>query len=574
MQTQSVKLPKLIQLIRAGKFEIPQFQRSFVWREAQVKLVVDSIARGYPIGSFLVMNQSEELQLHSRPIEAMVEQLPDDDLNTSGVDVQYVLDGQQRMTSITRVFLNGNASKIYYFDLLELSTRMEEDDQKWVKAKKRTHTDSPTKERLSNNRLLRADLILDQMKANVYVQEYIEDGDDFRHLERSARRQLAAKIGGIFEGIRNYDLSLVVMDGAQGLESICRVFETINSTGTRLTTFDLAVARFYPEPDLRRLHEQALDAYPLLKQYGLEGERILQVIHMVSAFSARRQDVEPTRSALLRLPQQTITELWNQSAAGLAKAFTWATNNGVRPEIPAGEHILTALGAVLTLRPELLSNLNLDPNLKLRQWFYSHVLQSGVRASNYVIGVQFMGLMRYADGSAPLEIRRVELSTETLLKLSSQDNRYRGVQCLMALNAREDLLTGAQLSAGDFEYHHIFPRSLTQLTLKKLDNVLNFVIVTRETNRTLSNTLPSVYMRNLLSMTRQGQTNGALQQRLHALMLPPLQQEEDLIIYDTAQFDAFLTARANLVINDVRNLMGEHLAVQADGQSGNEADDE
>ena len=55
---------------------------------------------------------------------------------------------------------------------------------------------------------------------------------------------------GVFEAIRKFSIPFVALDNDAPLESVCRVFETINSTGTRLTTFDLAVARYYPEPDL------------------------------------------------------------------------------------------------------------------------------------------------------------------------------------------------------------------------------------------------------------------------------------------------------------------------------------
>jgi len=41
-----------------------------VWRESQVKLLIDSVARNYPIGSLLTLTKSPQIPLHcatSRP---------------------------------------------------------------------------------------------------------------------------------------------------------------------------------------------------------------------------------------------------------------------------------------------------------------------------------------------------------------------------------------------------------------------------------------------------------------------------------------------------------------------------
>ena len=92
---------------------IPQFQRQFIWRESQVRLLIDSISRAYPIGSLLLLDKKPELPLASRDIEAEIRDgyPPKDSFMADSrgrAEVEsYILDGQQRTTSIARFFLNG-----------------------------------------------------------------------------------------------------------------------------------------------------------------------------------------------------------------------------------------------------------------------------------------------------------------------------------------------------------------------------------------------------------------------------------------------------------------------------------
>jgi len=102
---------------------IPDFQREFVWERSQIISLLDSIYHHYPIGSFLLWRTDEEIESY-RTIGHF-------ELNTSekGI-VHYVLDGQQRITSLfaslkkadIKVKVNGKTVKKkleIYFDLDE-----------------------------------------------------------------------------------------------------------------------------------------------------------------------------------------------------------------------------------------------------------------------------------------------------------------------------------------------------------------------------------------------------------------------------------------------------------------------
>jgi hypothetical protein len=100
-------MDKLLADAKRSAFMIPQFQREFVWTIGQVKLLVDSIARNYPIGSLLLLAETDPSDplLKSRRVQATLQ--GDDPQSGQPIEPQpnqfYVLDGQQRLTSIVRV---------------------------------------------------------------------------------------------------------------------------------------------------------------------------------------------------------------------------------------------------------------------------------------------------------------------------------------------------------------------------------------------------------------------------------------------------------------------------------------
>lgn len=548
-----------------GKYEIPQFQRSFIWRESQVRLLIDSIARGYPIGSFLLMNKDDELPLQARPLEAYIS-LSEDELDDSNdtisevnSDSHYVLDGQQRITSLTRVFLNANSSKTYYFDIQKIASDGWSEDQDWIFTRSKPKVN---KERISSNKMIRSDIVLDQEKSDIYISEYIEDGDDFDNLSKNEKRKLVAKVKGVFENIRNYDVSLITIDATQGLESICRVFETINSTGTRLTTFDLAVARFYPKPDLRALHEASLVKYPILKDYNVEGERFLQVTYLVQACEKGEAHPMPTRSALLSMPKEAIEIYWDAAASGLNETYKWITLNGVTPATLPSTYPTISIATILAVKPDIIKDIDFNFNSRMRQWFYSRMFNTGIGSTNHTIGIDLSGLRESIFNNANLDIKEVRLDTNSLLKLNRNDNRFKAVLCVMALNSQGDILTGEEIGE-DAEYHHIFPRALaksSKIPQTKLENVLNRLAVTKSTNRKLSDKHPSTYMKSLISDATKNGLLLDVKDRLAGLLMPyGVEDANYLDYYSTHNYNDFLEARAGLVMDRLKAVLGNRL---------------
>ena len=64
--TEVMFLGKLVERIAAGKIRVPRFQRTFVWKQADLLRLLDSILRGFPIGSILVWDTEDNIESTQR----------------------------------------------------------------------------------------------------------------------------------------------------------------------------------------------------------------------------------------------------------------------------------------------------------------------------------------------------------------------------------------------------------------------------------------------------------------------------------------------------------------------------
>ena len=584
MQTTSYSLGELLRRAKEGSLTIPQFQREFVWRESQVSLLVDSMSRSYPIGSLLLLAKSPDLSLSTRSIQAEIREgyPPNGSTQASAASDEeyYILDGQQRTTSIARVFLNAHPKKLYYFDLKTILELHSQGETSWIRVRERGRTEP---DRKSNNRLLRADIILDQERTDIYVSEYIEDSGDFPEFSknRTAGREAAAQIKGVFEIIRNYKIPVVILERDSGVESICRVFETINSTGTRLTTFDLAVARFFPDPDLRQFWSDTQKQHPILKEFGVDGERVLQVLFLVTAVHGKKYP-DPTRSNLLNLTPDEIRREWVTSSKDLAETYKWARAQGARPKTLPSHNLLVPLAAIRSLksREKDSDSALLEKHDFIRRWYFSKVMQAGAsQASNYRIGQDFQELLQYAANSASLVPKEVILNEKVVLGLKPSDVRYKSLQNVFATTMRHDLLSGDNIDSESVLHdHHIFPRNAGKkhgLPRSMLDGICNRVPVLGNTNQSLGEAYPQEYFREMANRARTEGTLDILSRRIHDCLIPGDPHDPSWADnFSTDRFQDFCRERARLIVKRVGEIIGHSLRTDSstDGELVEDSD--
>ena len=115
------ELGKLLNEIVECKIQLPDFQRGWVWDDEHIRSLMVSIARSFPIGAIMLLENGGEARFQERPVEGVP--------TTNGSKAErLILDGQQRLTSLTQVLKlatpvatqDANKREIkryYYFDI-------------------------------------------------------------------------------------------------------------------------------------------------------------------------------------------------------------------------------------------------------------------------------------------------------------------------------------------------------------------------------------------------------------------------------------------------------------------------
>jgi hypothetical protein len=217
----------LIKKISEGSFLIPTFQRLFVWNPEDIRALWDSIYHCYPIGGILYWETDIKLHIH-RKIGGFF--IPMEEETESSV-FAYILDGQQRITSLQISFWGGSGKvkEAYDFDFtvyFDLKNSMFFFENEYYRHRRDVDIDL----------LLRLkdvpDLPIDYVGCLTGTSANIENS--FRQLKY------------IFS---NYTVPLFRLEGFD-LSSVCKVFERINQTGTRLSHTDILIARGFRNSDV------------------------------------------------------------------------------------------------------------------------------------------------------------------------------------------------------------------------------------------------------------------------------------------------------------------------------------
>ena len=100
--SKDLTIQELVAKIERGDIRLPEMQRQYVWRQTRVRDLLDSLYRGYPSGTILTWETDELVATRDFAI----------DQETDGKSFQLLLDGQQRLTSLSAI-LRGKAVHVY-----------------------------------------------------------------------------------------------------------------------------------------------------------------------------------------------------------------------------------------------------------------------------------------------------------------------------------------------------------------------------------------------------------------------------------------------------------------------------
>ncbi|NOZ58508.1 MAG: DUF262 domain-containing protein, partial [Euryarchaeota archaeon] len=126
----SRKYNELMINIENGVYQIPKFQRDFIWEKERVAKLLDSIIKGYPIGTFILWKTKDRLRSVKGIGNEIFKEPPEGDF------VYYIIDGQQRITSLYLavkglVLKDKNRNKNHKMNYKEIYVNLEE-AKKWI----------------------------------------------------------------------------------------------------------------------------------------------------------------------------------------------------------------------------------------------------------------------------------------------------------------------------------------------------------------------------------------------------------------------------------------------------------
>ena len=256
---QPLKLVQILREIDNEKLVIPEFQRDFGWELDKFVLLFDSIYRGYTIGNLLLWKVRKKLA--HKPIGAQkiktIDQIEDKEYT-------YVLDGQQRLTTLYAV-LSGNPiskkgtkPKIYkiYFDInndefIKENEKLEDFGNRTIK---RVILDGDFDEfrfidmaQVFNEKLKFPENIIEKYEkenlrlldtGEIISKEYVKLTNDLKDKKK------------IFEQfalvMKSFEIPQIV-EYSDDIDKVVNVFERINTQNMRLDIFDIMVAKTYDQ---------------------------------------------------------------------------------------------------------------------------------------------------------------------------------------------------------------------------------------------------------------------------------------------------------------------------------------
>ncbi len=323
-----VFLGKLVERITAGKVRVPKFQRPFVWKQEDLHALLDSVLRGFPIGSILVWDTEEEVETaqHIGPVE--VGPRPD------GM-IGYLLDGQQRVSTLvgTLQLPDGVPSIVDQVD--------------WG-----IYCD------LDRGEFLRAPA--GGLEPQHFPMHCLLDTAGFfgacRHIESDAPdKELGsrwiAEADRLANAFRDYQLPVIHLREAD-LDSAVTVFARLNRTGRKMAADEMVSALTYREGEFhlaKKLDEfkEELD--------GVGFGNLDRVLLLRAVLAALDRDIYAKDWAKLMVQQEVrdrLPEVFDLAAEGIRAALTFLKELGVTSDrlLPYGLQ-LVLLGEFFRLCP-------------------------------------------------------------------------------------------------------------------------------------------------------------------------------------------------------------------------------
>ena len=524
----SKKYTDLISEIQKGQIKIPKFQRDFVWSIDKTAKLLDSILKGYPIGTFILWETNERLNDIKNIGNLQLPAIPDD------IKVQYVLDGQQRITSLYAAFLGASIQKEgekkitdYGSIFVDLEGDIDNNDEQIIVSEK------PESKNISLKNLLNS-------KYSDLRESYSNDDID--------------KIQEYKETFTSYDFSTVVLR-KEDIDSAIEVFTRINTGGQTLTLFEIMSAKTYDEEqkfDMQDRFQKLLKELEVSKYETISSTVILNVLGLILS-----KNKECKRKVVLQLDKQSIIDIWDDVISALKESIDYFRSVYRIP-------VSTLLPYDALLVPFIYffyyqKEKPKGEQIKYLQEFFWRISLSYRYSSSTEskLAQDIKRIDQILNGERPnYDELKVFLSSPRDLidtSFSAGSSYCKAVLCLLAYSEPKDFQDNGKVildnswlkMANSKNYHHFFPKSyLRKQGIGNENSIVNITLVGADLNkRKIRAKAPSIYIQDFLD------ENDDLHKSIKSHLIDNI---DDFGIHSD-DYSVFLEKRATSIFNALKN---------------------
>lgn len=525
----SKKYADLINEIQKGIIKIPKFQRDFVWTIDKTAKLLDSILKGYPIGTFILWQTDERINDIKNVGNLNIPDTPD------GVKVQYVLDGQQRITSLFAAYLGAHIQKVgekkitdYGSIVVNLDADINENDEQVI-----------TEEPANDNYISLSD-VLNFMDRMTDIKDRFSD-ENFKKIHSYSR------------AFDTYDFSTVILR-KEDIDSAIEVFTRINTGGQTLTLFEIMSAKTYDEQQQFDMQVKWDGFIKELKEIKYEGVSSSVVLSLLALLLSRTKECK--RKTILALNKQSIIDSWDGVISALKDSVDYLRTTY---RIPVSQ-LLPYDSLLVPFAYFFFKNKDKPSATQrkyLEEFFWRISLSSRYSSSTeskLAQDIKRIDLI-LADKRPDYSDIKVYLDSPQALidtNFSAGNSYCKAILCLLAYQEPKDfqdngkvILDNSWLKvASSKNYHHFFPRAyLKNITVLNSNSLVNITFVSDHLNkRKIGAKAPSQYISDF--QDENNQINKALQS--HFIDLEGFGIESN-------DYDTFLQARAKLIYTELKS---------------------
>jgi hypothetical protein len=390
----------------------------------------------------------------------------------------------------------------------------------------------------------------------VPLRRLVDPADYFRRLSGVDDPAIRATADLLFNRFKDYQVPLVTL-GDMSINDVAPVFERINSTGTRLTIYDLMrAATWSPDFDLGKTIGDIRKSLAAKKFHDLDNKTFLRALAAAAGgdFSAGSID------ALRDLGKSKLMEAADSTkmAADRAADFLATEIGAPRAEALPYANQFAFLCEIFRVLPH--------PDGKqlrrLREWFWLTTLSGYFSGwDNGQMATDTRTIRSFAKGQRPTLAVPAALPSANVWEVKpfrSNSAVSKMLGLILAHGAPLDLLNGQKIDTGkslswsnDKEYHHFFPQAYLarqRIPASRSNVVGNIVLLTSKSNIEIRDSSPSTYLNEIIR--REGREK--LLERMASNRVPPEALEPAL----ADNYDEFLKLRARHIHSVAQALSG------------------